>query len=336
MGARAGIEFQINSYTPAPQTVPSVGVVDDGRFVVTWSTRDFLNFIFDVSAQRFASNGSRLGTEFQVVATSPPSSEGYSDISVDSDGDFTIVWNSNLDGEGGSVFGRNFTSTGAPNGPEFQVNTQTVLSQSLPAIAMDGDGNAVVSWASEDLDGFDFGVFYRLYAAPPPPPLPCPPAPLSGCDTAGKSKLLIKNKTPDDKDKFLWKFLKGTALVNQMPDLADPTTTAAYTLCLYDMSGFREAMIAPPDPIKWSLAGSKGYKYKDTSGLAFGITKVLVKGGAAGKPKAIVKGKGINLPDPLPLTFPVTVQLANSSTGQCFTATYSGGTTSADELKAEN
>ena len=49
-----------------------------------------------------------------------------------------------------------------------------------------------------------------------------------------------------------------------------------------------------------------------------------------------MKGKGFDLPDPLPLSFPVTVQLSNTDSGQCFTATYGGGTTSGDEFKAEN
>ena len=71
-------------------------------------------------------------------------------------------------------------------------------------------------------------------------------------------------------------------------------------------------------------AVERGYRYKDSGGSAAGVTKVLLKGGEAGKSKAQVKGKGVNLPDPtftnLPL--PVTAQLVNNETNTCFEATY--------------
>ena len=38
----------------------------------------------------------------------------------------------------------------------------------------------------------------------------CPVNPVS-CRTAGKNKLLIKNKTDDSKDKLVWKWTKGAA-----------------------------------------------------------------------------------------------------------------------------
>ena len=48
-------------------------------------------------------------------------------------------------------------------GPEFQVNTHTVLNQQRPAAAMALDGRFVVVWASEDQDGSEFGVFGQRY-----------------------------------------------------------------------------------------------------------------------------------------------------------------------------
>ena len=76
----------------------------------------------------------------------------------------------------------------------------------------------------------------------------------------------------------------------------------------------------------WSPIGTKGYKYNDATGAAGGITKVLVKSGAAGKSKALVKGKGANLPDftmPLDTTTPgVVIQLRNNATGKCLTSAF--------------
>ncbi len=72
------------------------------------------------------------------------------------------------------------------------------------------------------------------------------------------------------------------------------------------------------------IGANKGYKYKDPSGAADGVTKALLKAGAAGKAKTQVKGKGSNLPPvtlgSLPL--PVTAQLVNSENSICYTTSF--------------
>jgi hypothetical protein len=152
----------------------------------------------------------------------------------------------------------------------------------------------------------------------------CPSGPQGGCGTSLKSLLLIKNKTPDSKDKLTWKFIKGPATTQTQ--LGDPTTTADYALCVY--AGSANALVAqinvPPSNTKWKTLGTKGYKFLDNTLADDGAQKILVKGGAAGKSKMLVKGKGVNLPDPvLPLDFPVTVQLFNYQTGVCFDSSFS-------------
>jgi hypothetical protein len=152
----------------------------------------------------------------------------------------------------------------------------------------------------------------------------CPNEP-TNCVTALKSKVLIKNKADDTKDKLVWKWTKGGATV--VGDFADPTTTAQYALCFYEGATstlIGAAEIAPGS--NWSPIGTKGYKYKDTTGSSDGVTKVLVKSGANGKSKALVKGKGANLPDftmPLDTASPgVVIQLRNNSTGKCLTSAF--------------
>lgn len=63
---------------------------------------------------------------------------------------------------------------------------------------------------------------------------------------------------------------------------------------------------------------------KDSAGAADGVTKILLLSGTAGKTKAQVKGKGINLPDPVfaNLPPPVTAQLVNTQTAVCFEAEF--------------
>jgi hypothetical protein len=150
----------------------------------------------------------------------------------------------------------------------------------------------------------------------------CPSAPQT-CRTAQKSILLLKNKTDDNKDKLTWKWIKGAATTTA--DLADPTATADYALCIYSgPSGALVAQMNVPPVNHWSTLGTKGYKYNDSSGSQDGAQKLILKSGTAGKSRILVKGKGTNLPDPtLPLQFPVSVQLFNYQSGVCFDSTFS-------------
>ena len=153
-------------------------------------------------------------------------------------------------------------------------------------------------------------------------------APATSCLTAGKSIVLIKdNATDDTKDKLLFKWIKG-AETSQM-DFADPVASTSYALCVY--AGTTNALIAdaalPPGP-SWSAIGTKGYKFKGTS--PDGLSLAILKGGAAGKSKALAKGKGAALPDPtLPVAYPVTVQIKKDGSPLCLESVF----TSVNEKK---
>ncbi len=163
------------------------------------------------------------------------------------------------------------------------------------------------------------------------------------CRTAAKNKVLIKNKTDDTKDKLIWKWTKGAQ--TSTADFGDPTTTADYALCFYDgpTGGLIQQAAIPASASKWSTIGTKGFKYKDAAGAEDGITKIIVKGGAAGKSKALVKGKGLNLPDfdsDLPIAtgdLPLVVQLRNNSNGICWEGSFaSPKKNQLDQFNAKN
>jgi len=152
----------------------------------------------------------------------------------------------------------------------------------------------------------------------------CPVAPQS-CRTAQKSLLILKNKADDSKDKLIWKWIKGAATTTA--EFADPRATAEYALCIY--AGNADTLVAsvhiPASSTKWTALGTKGFKYLDPTLAADGTQKAILKSGANGKAKAIVKGRGANLPDPLdigPLGTPVTAQLLNYQSGVCWEGTY--------------
>lgn len=163
--------------------------------------------------------------------------------------------------------------------------------------------------------------------APPPPtatPLPggpCAPTPLAGCRSAGKSVLqLSRDGMTGVKDKLLWKWVKGAA--TSLGDLGSPTTSTTYTVCLYDGSGGAE-VVSIPAGSAWS-GGATGFKLSDSSGSPDGVQKVLLKSGAAGKSKILIKGRGANLPDALTptLALPVTAQLVNDGNSVCYESVF--------------
>ena len=152
----------------------------------------------------------------------------------------------------------------------------------------------------------------------------CPSSPMTGCRGPGKSLLLLKNSADDSKDKLTWKFRSAGIPPVSLNELGDPTTTTTYTLCLY--SGTATAVVAIPAGSNWT-AGTKGFRFKDSTGSPDGAQRALVKSGDADTAKALVKGKGDNLPDGLvpPLTSPVIVQLVNDTNTTCFSAHYEVG-----------
>jgi hypothetical protein len=152
----------------------------------------------------------------------------------------------------------------------------------------------------------------------------CPAAPQGTCRTSGKKLLMVKNKVDDNKDKIIWKFIKGDETTQA--EFGDPTATAAYALCIY--AGPTDDLIATLSvaPVtNWAPIGEKGYKYKDKTSMQSGVSKLIVKGGGPGKAKALLKGKGVNLPpiiDSNALGTDVTAQLLNHDSGVCWQATF--------------
>ena len=70
-----------------------------------------------------------------------------SSIASESDGDFVVVWQDVVqDGGYDGIFARRFSSAGQPLTLELAINGATVGPQRGPAVAMDGDGDFVVSW----------------------------------------------------------------------------------------------------------------------------------------------------------------------------------------------
>jgi hypothetical protein len=81
-------------------------------------------------------------------------------VAVDADGDFVVAW-SGWGQDGFGLYARRYDSSGNPQGSDFSV---TLLgSPTRPAVAMDADGDFVVTWVGYQAGGSD--IYARRYNA---------------------------------------------------------------------------------------------------------------------------------------------------------------------------
>jgi hypothetical protein len=164
-GMRAGTEFQVNTYTDDTQEAPSICCQEGGDFVVVWESDQLPGTQLDVWGQRYASNGTPQGTEFQV-STYTTYDQDNPDVCCDGTGKFVVVWESYDQVHYDDIFGQRFDASGAPTGTEFQINTYTDEYQQAAEVCCDTAGDFVVVWHSfYHQDGSYIGVFGQRFSS---------------------------------------------------------------------------------------------------------------------------------------------------------------------------
>ena len=159
------------------------------------------------------------------------------------------------------------------------------------------------------------------------PPL-CSPSPVLGCQASAslKGKISIGDGAPDTKDKVAWKWSASTGTTR--PDFGDPLNTTGFVLCIYD-AGVK--VLEGKLPAGGTCATKPCWqdkttvvKYGDKDLTPEGISKGLMKPGAALKSKIVVKGKGVLLQmPPLPADGPIVVQLVRDDVAlPCWESTH--------------
>jgi hypothetical protein len=164
-GNALAIEQLVNTYTTGSQTGPVVAVDDDGDHVIVWQSFGQDGDVQGVYAQRFNASGTPQGVEFRVNEVTP-SSQGAPVVDMDAIGNFVVAWESNgQDGDGFTVMARRYSFEGQPQSNEFTVNTFTTEAQRLPAVALDSNGDFVITWASREQDESGYGIYAQAYSA---------------------------------------------------------------------------------------------------------------------------------------------------------------------------
>ncbi len=162
-GAAQGSEFRVNSFTSKEQLGANVAMDAAGNFVITWSSHDQDGNNWGVYAKRFDAAGTVLGGEFRVNNTTS-NEQTASSVAMDDSGNFVVTWSSkDQDGDGWGVYAKRFSDSGIPQGNEFLVNSVTSKDQVFSSVAMDANGNFVVTWSSDNQDSDRWGVFAKRY-----------------------------------------------------------------------------------------------------------------------------------------------------------------------------
>jgi len=157
-GAPASDEFLVNTQTTSErQFTPSIAMDADGDFVVSWASGQG---IYNTYAQRYSREGTAEGTAF-LVNTQTNVRNYNASVAMDADGDFVVAWERATY----NVFAQRYSALGIPVGSEIAVNTVTNDFQRLPSVAMDADGDFVISWVDRIQDGDGYGVYAQRFSA---------------------------------------------------------------------------------------------------------------------------------------------------------------------------
>ena len=160
-GAALGSELRVNTTTAFSQLYNDVAMLPDGRFVVVYQSVNAGGNL-DLYLQRYAADGTAIGSETQVNSVSDAGYFPIASVSADAGGNMTVVWNKTGDGAGAGTYGRRFYWSGTPVAGEFLINTTTAGDQWYPEVASQAGGRFIVAWGGNGPGDAD-GVFFQRY-----------------------------------------------------------------------------------------------------------------------------------------------------------------------------
>ena len=105
--------------------------------------------------------GNPVGDEF-IVNNSTSGNQTNPSVGVDKLGRFAVTWTTRNPVYGKDIYGRSFAANGTPLGVEYKIGLLDLGDQEWSRMAMDDNGNFVVTWSSvSTLSGWD--VYYRVF-----------------------------------------------------------------------------------------------------------------------------------------------------------------------------
>jgi hypothetical protein len=209
-GTPSGAVFDIANQTSGSQFLPAIAVLDDGRFVVSWTGPG-------IQARMFANDGSPQGAQFAVSEAS--SFQSNATVAALDGGGFVIGW-WDFSGPAGTynIRGRMYDSDANASAGSFILSETTAGAQQSPKILSWDGGGFIVAWTddSEASGDTDKAIMARTFSN-------------TGVATSG--------------DQMLNSLLPGSQLAPSLAVLADGTMVGVWdvrpsnSIGVYDGSG---------------------------------------------------------------------------------------------------
>lgn len=164
-GSAFGGELLVNSTLAKDQILPDVALDDDGDAIFVWQAEGQTGSGSDVYARRMDSSGNLLGPDFLVNETKPRP-QRYPAVAMDAAGNFLVTWQSqHQDGFSWGIYGHQYAADGGEIAAEFPINERVEGPQTIPNIASNSAGLAVVGWLGNSAT-HQPSVFAHLYQLP--------------------------------------------------------------------------------------------------------------------------------------------------------------------------
>jgi hypothetical protein len=146
------------------QNDPAVAMNSNGDFIVAWAGvgTGEMQDRHGVYIQRFNQFGTPSGNPVLVNPIDNVSIQSQPAVAMDDNGNFLVTWTTN--GGQDDIIAQRFDALGNKLSGPFTVNTVTNDRQEQSRVAMDADGDFVVTWDSYGQDGGSWGVFAQRYS----------------------------------------------------------------------------------------------------------------------------------------------------------------------------
>ena len=168
---------RLNVSTIGDQQAPKVSAsawddrFDNNRFIVVWQgpgpveEGEETEASVEVFARRLDASGGMVGSEF-IVNSVLEHDQILPVLGLDREGNAVIVWQAEgQQGSGSDVYARRMNADGTWIGVDAQVNTTKTRPQRLPSVALDGDGQYLITWQSQHQDGYSWGIYRQAFDA---------------------------------------------------------------------------------------------------------------------------------------------------------------------------
>jgi hypothetical protein len=141
-------ETRVNTYTTGAQSDQRIAALDNGGWVVTWTSDGQDGESYGVYQQAYNADGTVLGNETRVNAYTTDSQHDPFVTTLD-DGGWVVAWMSyNQDGYKDGIYQQAYNADGTALGSETQVNTSTRFIQHAPHLVALANGGWVTMWTS--------------------------------------------------------------------------------------------------------------------------------------------------------------------------------------------